>query len=100
MIPKDEQVDNIRALLGSMAWGDFLYPAIERRRQDLTLILLDPAKEKRQNYANDDFIRGAISALTWVAKLPRSELNKLTQAPVVKQDDYPELSSADPSDGE
>jgi len=96
----EDRLDNIRALIDSTSWVEFLYPEIEKRRQELTVILLDPVKEKRQNYANDDFIRGAISALTWVARLPKQRLKQLTQQPSVQPDDYPELSSADPSDGE
>lgn len=99
MTSNEDRLEDINSLLGSTAWSDFLYPEIEKRRQDLTLILLDPLKEKRQNYANDDFIRGAVSALTWVARLPKNRLKQMQQ-PVIQQDDYPELSSADPSDGE
>lgn len=96
----EDRLDDIRALIGSSSWVDFLYPEIEKRRQELTLILLDPVREKRQTYANDDFMRGAISALTWVARLPKNRLKQLTQTPLVQQDDYPELSPADPGEGE
>ncbi len=96
---EEKRLDDIRLLINSTSWVDFLYPEIEKRRQDLTLILLDPVKEKRQNYASDDFIRGAISALTWAARLPKSRLKQMQQ-PIVQQDDYPELSPADPSEGE
>lgn len=96
----EEQLEDVQLLIVSTSWTDFLYPEIEKRRQDLTLILLDPAKEKRQNYANDDFIRGAISALTWVARLPSNRLKQMMQKPIVQQDNYPELSPADPDDGE
>ena len=96
----EDRLDDIRRLIGSTSWTDFLYPEIEKRRQELTLILLDPVKEKRQNYANDDFIRGAISALTWAARLPSKRLKQLTPTPLVQQDDYPELSPADPDSEE
>lgn len=97
---EQDRLDDIRSLIASSSWVDFLYPEIEKRRQELTLILLDPIKEKRQNYADDNFIRGAISALTWVARLPRQRLTQLTQQPLVQQDDYPELSPADPGSEE
>lgn len=87
--------DHIQALLLSGAWVRFLYPEIEKRRRELNLILLDPRQNKRQN-TSDDFLRGAISALTWVARLPKNRLLQITAQPAVQQDDYPELSPADP----
>lgn len=92
--------EDIQHLVMSRSWQNFLSPAIEKRRQELTLILLDPMREKRQNYANDDFIRGAISALTWVARLPSNRLRQMSQEPVVPTAEYPELDSADPSSEE
>lgn len=71
-----ELISHLRGLIWSRAWREFLAPLIEQRRQDLNKILLDP-RIKRQDSANDDFLRGAISALTWVLGLPRQNLTKL-----------------------
>lgn len=91
----EDKVQDISSLLLSDGWNWFLAPEIEKRRQALNLILLDPRKNKREN-TSDDFLRGAISALTWVARLPKNRLAELTQQPLVREDDYPELSPADP----
>ena len=91
----DDEIEQIQLLLGSDSWAVFLYPQIEKRRQQLNLILLDPRKNKREN-TSDDFLRGAISALTWVARLPKNRLSQLVQKPPIHQDQYPELDEADP----
>lgn len=91
-----DQRHALNGLIYSNAWSDIMVPALERRRQDLNKILIDPRRKRQDNYS-DDFIRGAIAGLTWALRLPSSTLARIESEIIMNSTETPYTDLDEPT---
>lgn len=94
MNPQD-LAEELAYMLQSEAWKD-CYKELEKRRQEYLLLLVSPSESRRAKYP-DDFLRGAVAALTLAQRLPGRRAAALRQFAVANEtaSEYNDLDAID-----